>query len=457
MKKIMYLLILGTFIVMNNLAEGAERQITHDIARNHELDNNDNFSPDDRFLVFDTRTDEGGIAASPLVGKIDIATGEITTLYETKQPNAFGPGAGAASYSHCRDEVIFIHGPFNPTSEKNQYEQFRRVGVVAAGNGSGEFHLADARNIVAPFLAGALRGGTHRHEFSGDGNWVGFTYNDAVMAAHGRSNGQHLNLRSIGVTHLSHPVSVPSSEQFPSDADGFSVVVVTVVPNPKLGSDEISHAAQDSWIGRNGYLRTDGTRQMGRAFIGTTRDAQGNEVDDLFVVDISANISSPGPLGPLQGTDTTFPAPPAGTTQRRLTDTSQRRFPGCKGIVRASHDGKQLAFLMQDDQEAWQVFLISPLGGEPRQATFLDGGVDAGVRWHPSGNTIVAVSGNQIVFTTVEPGPHFGKSWVLSDHGPAPFALVWSHDGNTLAYNRRVKVDGRETTQIFVADYRDRK
>ena len=445
-------LVLGMFITMANFIEGAERQITHDGGRNHELDNNDNFSPDDRFLVFDTRTDDGGIAASQMVGKVEIATGKITPLYETTQPNTFGPGAGAASYSHCRDEVIFIHGPFHPTGPENQYEQFRRVGVIAAGNGRGDFHLADARNTTAPFMPGALRGGTHRHEFSGDGHWVGFTYNDSVVAAYGRSIGKLLNLRTIGVTHLGHPVSAPDSKQFPGEADGFSVLVVSVVPNPKPGTDEISHAAQDSWIGRNGYLGPDGKTQMGRAFIGTTRDAYGKEVDELFVVDLPANITQSGKLGPLEGTDKTMPGPPAGTAQRRLTNTAGRRYPGCKGIVRASHDGKRLAFLMQDDQEAWQVFLISPLGGEPQQATFLEAGVDAGVRWHPNGHTIVTVSGNLMILTTVAPGAQFGQSRVLSDRAPAPFALVWSHDGNTIAYNRRVQNEGRETTQIFVTD-----
>ncbi len=452
-----FVFILGTLITMTSFTVGAERQITTDVNRNHELDNNDNFSPDDRSLVFDTRTNEGGIAASKTISKVEVDTGLITPLYETKQPNAFGPGVGAASYSHCRDEVIFIHGPFHPTDLASQYEQFRRVGVIARGDGSGKFHLADARSTVSPYLVGALRGGTHRHEFSGDGNWVGFTYNDAVVAAHGREIGQNLNLRTIGVTQLGNRLSVPPSLQFPGNAHSFSVLVVAVVSNPQPGSDEISRADQDSWIGRKGYLLEDGTRQLSRAFIGTTRNSQGEEVDELFVVDIPPDITSPGLLGPLEGTESTLPSPPTGTAQRRLTDSSQRHYSGCKGIVRASHDGKQIAFLMKDEQEAWQVFLISPLGGEPRQATSIEGGVDSGVRWHPNGKTIASVAGTRILLTTVEAGPQFGNSWVLSDRKPAPFALVWSHDGTTIAYNRRVQSEGREATQIFVADYRERE
>ena len=435
--------------------EAGERQLTHDVTRNHELDNNDNFSPDDRFLVFDTRTVEGGIAASKMVGKVEIATGKVTSLYEPQFANAYGSGAGAASFSHTRDEVIFIHGPFHPSGPENQYEQFRRVGVIAAGDGSGEHHLADARCIAEPSVIGALRGGTHRHEFSGDGNWVGFTYNDAVMINYGQQTNQDFNLRTIGVTQLGKPVNVSKSEQFPNSADGFSALVVVVVPNPKPGSDEISRAAGDSWVGRKGYLRPDGKRQMARAFIGTARDNDGNEIEDLYIVDIPDNITAPGSLGPLQGTATTFPMPPAGTKQRRLVNSSNRKYPGCMGIVRASHDGSKIAFLMKDDNEAWQVFLTTPQGEAPVQATFIEGGVDAGVRWHPNGKVIVNISGTKIVATTVESGPNFGKSRILSDRAPEPFALVWSHDGKTIAYNRIVRTAEGEATQIFVTNYQD--
>ncbi len=460
--------IMAVLLNLMEPAPGTERQITHVAPRpdrsvqaspvpsepiNHELDHNDNFSPDDRFLVFDTRTEEGGIGASRLIAKVEIATGQITPLYQPPEPNSFGPGVGAASYSHCRNEVIFIHGPFHPTGPENQYEQYRRVGVIAAGDGSGTMQQADARDTQAPYLPGALRGGTHRHEFSGDGKWVGFTYNDAVMAAHGRSLGQNLTLRTIGVTRLGHPLSVAEKKQFPNQAAGFSALGVVVVPNPKPGSDEISHAAGDSWVGRHGYPRTGGQRQLARAFIGTTRDDAGHDLDELYVVDIPNDLTQPGPLGTLTGTDLTFPMPPEGTVQRRLTHSDQRRHPGCQGIVRTSHDGKNIAFFMHDDQGDWQVFLISPHGGKPRQATFLKGGVDPEVRWHPSGDSIVTVAGTRIVITNVQPGPQFGKSRILSDRTPAPFALVVSHDGKQLAYNRRLPEGERQVTHIFIDDF----
>ena len=57
-----------------------ERQITTDFSQNHDLDNNDNFSPDDQWLVYDTRTEEGGIGANGKIEKVNIITGEKVIL-----------------------------------------------------------------------------------------------------------------------------------------------------------------------------------------------------------------------------------------------------------------------------------------------------------------------------------------------------------------------------------------
>jgi Protein of unknown function (DUF3748)/WD40-like Beta Propeller Repeat len=445
-------LVLGAGLLMSvSRIDAVERQITHDSSYDHLLDNNDNFSPDDRFLVFDTRT-PAGIYESRLIAKVEIATGKITPLYRPEHANQFGPGVAAASFAHNRNEVIFIHGPLHPTGPKNQYEKHRRVGCIVGGEGGSDCRFADARNTQPPFTVGALRGGTHRHEFSGDDEWIGFTYNDAVVRAHGMKIGKNLDLRTIGVTKLGRPVHVPHAGQFSVVGEGFSVLVVVVTPDPKPGSDEISHAAGDSWIGLAGYRRNDSGRQRARAFIGTTRDSQSRPVDELYVVDIPEDITRPGPLGPLEGTETTFPMPPAGTVQRRLTHTENSPFPGCHGIARSSPDGDRIAFRMRDPHGAWQIFLISPLGGQRQQATFVEKGVDTDARWHPSGNVIACIAGNRILVTDVRPGPQFGHTTVVSERSPGPFALVWSNDGKTLAFNRIVETDDKDVVQIFVID-----
>jgi hypothetical protein len=72
----------------------AEKQLTHDLSYNHDLDNNDNFSPDNQWLVYDTRTEEGGIAASAKIEKVNIETGEKKVLYELPNNAAMGPWRG---------------------------------------------------------------------------------------------------------------------------------------------------------------------------------------------------------------------------------------------------------------------------------------------------------------------------------------------------------------------------
>ena len=65
---------------------------------------------------------------------------------------------------------------------------------------------------------------------------------------------------------------------------------------------------------------------------------------------------------------------------------------------------------------------------------------------------IACIAGNRILITDVRPGANFGQTAVLSDRGPAPFALVWSNDGKTLAYNRTIKTDGKDVIRIFVVE-----
>eukprot|EP01034_Spumella_vulgaris_P041306 gene41306-51145_t len=77
----------------------------------------------------------------------------------------------------------------------------------------------------------------------------------------------------------------------PGDQALVPALVVRVVPEPEPGSDEISHAVSDSWVGTHGYRRTDGKMQIARAFL------------------------------------------------------------GCSGVVRSSPDGNSLAYLAKDEKE----------------------------------------------------------------------------------------------------------
>ncbi len=447
------------------LTHSPPRQITFD-PWNHELDNNDNFSPDDRFLCYDTRPGEGSIGACRTIEKVEIATGGVTVLYRAPHPVPDqGPGLGAVSYHPHDDRVIFIHGPYTTTGFN--YDQAHRFGVSVSGSGEGAAEFADARDVTPPFTPGALRGGTHRHEFDGSGQWVGFTYNDSIMKARG------IDLRTIGVTRLKRPVRVDADPRNASGT-GFSALVVEVVRDPKPGSDEISRAYGDSWVGVSGYAKGDGKRQLARGFIGKTRDAAGGDVDEVYVVDIPSDISRPGRVGPLEGTEESFPAPCAGASQRRLTWTSQRKYPGCIGIVRSSPDGEWLAFLAKVNEGelegTQQIYLVSPRPARPessgdgnadrnahtmRRLSNWPDGISEGIRWHPSGRTIVATdSSGRLLAISAATGEEFGRARVILEAGDSPpFAHVISRRGDLIAYNRKVKSDAGVYTQIFVVGY----
>ncbi len=430
-----------------------EIQLTKDSSKNHDLDNNDNFSPDGKWLVFDTRTGVGGIGGSPSVERVNVETGENQVLFGVPDNKDYGPGAGAASYHPIENMVIFIHG-LPVCTEKNPYQQWRRTGVIVNDNQPNVPILMDARDIKFPFTPGALRGGTHRHEWSRDGKWVGYTYNDAIMKKLEDSTGVKWNLRTIAVSNQRHRVVIRNGNPEETVAGSwFSAVVVRVVPNPKPGSDEISNAASDSWVGTSGYPKPDGKMQVARAFIGKVNNKDGNPVDELFVVDIPDSINVPGEYGPLEGTLTTAMMPPMGTVQRRLTHTADYKFPGCGGVVRSSTDGKYISYLAKDKNGIQQIFLISPAGGKPVQVTEHPSNVQTGVRWSKDNSHIAYIWDNSIIITEISDRP-FGERFkrLTAKTIDQPSNLVWSNDEKTMAFNRLLPFGDKKNQkqQIFV-------
>lgn len=430
-----------------------EKQLTNDLTYNHDLDNNDNFSPDNQWLIYDTRTDHGGIAASAKIEKVNVNTGEKKIVYEIKNNQAFGPGVGAASYSSVCNQIVFIHGLKNVTNE-NPYQQWRRTGVMIDESMPNKPIFIDARDTAFPFTKGALRGGTHRHEFSGDGKWIGFTYNDAIMKALEDSTGENHNLRTIGVSKKGKSVNIIDENNGENiSGEWFSALVVNVVSKPKIGSDEISKAASDSWVGNYGYLKPNGKRQLARAFIGTIKNENGENIDEVFIVDIPENIEIDGEYGFLEGSETQLPKPPKGTSQRRLTFTSKTSHAGCIGIVRSTLDGNLLAFLAKDTKNMNQIFTISPNGGSLKQITFHESNVEGSIRWHPSGKSVFYIWNGSICEVEINNKDFDKRLKIISKPmNPSPSNLVLSHEGKILAFNRLIEnpTKGLKSKQIFL-------
>jgi dipeptidyl aminopeptidase/acylaminoacyl peptidase len=440
------------------------------------------WSPDSRWIVYDTRSDPAGEKFDGrTIEIVNVETREVREIYRARN----GAHCGVATFSPTASKVAFILGPENPTDDW-QYNAWHRQGVVVdieltpdTGHRPQGGHLTpfspavplDARDITPPFTPGALRGGTHVHVFSGDGQWVSFTYEDHVLAeldARCRVSGvgcrnelaHEFNQRNVGISVPLRSVQVVHDHLRNHDGSKFSVLVTRTVNETQAGSDEISKAFEDAWVGAHGYVRDDGTRQRrALAFQGLVKTASGTTIAEAYVVDIPDDITQPGD-GPLEGTATTRPCPPRGTRQRRLTFTSDRKHPGLQGPrhwLRSSPDGSRIACLMRDDEGIVQIWTISPNGGEPQLLTRNAFDVASAFTWSPDGRSIAYVADNSVFVSDAATG----AATRLTPRSAAAAALrseacVFSPDGKRIAYVRPVETGGVTHNQIFVVSTDER-
>lgn len=430
---------------MTNWAGADERQITFS-PQNHNLDNNDNFSPDGRFLVYDTRETIGpGIENSQSIEKVEIASGTCSTLYSPRASvtgKHAAPGIAAASYCPVADKVVFIHGPLvDDVPQRGYYGKPNRNGAEVPGDGTGVLTWLDRRDIetTRDTLPGAHRGGTHRHEYSLDGRRIGFTYDDFLLPQYDRTIGY-----------------MEQRPDAPGGATHWFAVLLAPPPMGKSKPGEIEKAYGDSWVGRDGRMR---------AFIGKVRNDDGETYEEsLFVADIPLEVDIATADA---GSATRYPAPPKGVSIRRLTHTT------AEGVVRGTPDGTRIGYYAKADDGTKQVFVIPSDGSDrdpdaskrPVQLTRLPGGVTSGLRWHPSGEYVFCISNNGVAATCAIPGAKFGETVFLTPQGdtPARYDLVLSLDGKQLAFTKQMPTKdatgnpkknyaGLDFAQIFVMD-----
>lgn len=383
--------------------------------RNHQLTNIHTWTPDSQWLVFDVRP-SGASFTGETIERVNIHTGTVEVVYQAKE----GAHVGVVTVHPHDEKYVFIHGPETPDADWH-YDFHHRRGVVTT---QGNTTNLDAMDITAPFTPGALRGGSHVHVFSPNGENVSFTYNDHVM--HERDPAQ--DLRNVGVAVPFGPVHPPLSHPREYAGSHWCVLVSRTTPTPVPGSDEINRAYEEGWVGNDKL-----------AFIGDTLSLKGEKVPELFIVGLPKNEhgwKQPGEV-PLQGTPTRLPAPPAEVVQRRLTFTHQRGFPGLVNVprhwVRSNPQGTVIAFLMRDDKGVVQLWLISPQGGEPQQLTHTETGIQSAFNWHPSGAALGFVLDNRLAMCDADNGD---ITFLTTDHGnpPAADAIVFSPDGQYIAW-----------------------
>ncbi|MBW7893709.1 MAG: DUF3748 domain-containing protein [Opitutaceae bacterium] len=423
-----------------------ERQVTY-APHGHVLTNTAVWSPDGRWIVHDVRSADN-VFDGTRIEQVDGETGETRVLHESSN----GAGCAVASYHPREPKVVFLEGPENPAPDWS-YAASRRRGLWLKADEPGRSHALDAMNYAPPFRPGALRGGSHLHVFSPDGAWVSFTYEDEVLARLDRQPGapaHEANQRNVGVAVPAGPVHVAAAHPRNHDGDFFSVLVTRTTDRPRPGSDDISRAFEEGWVGNHGYIRADGTPQTrALAFLGMVTAADGRQHAEVFIVDLPDDLTQEG-TAPLGGTATTRPAPPAGVTQRRLTFTEARRHRGAtlapRHWVRSSPDGVQLAFVMRDDAGVAQLWSVPPQGGEPRQISRHPSGIASAFSWSPDGRWIAHLMDGSVFVTEAATG----HGWRLTprrtgDDAPEPYACVFSPDGRRIAYTRRIN----HQAQIF--------
>ena len=226
------------------------------------------------------------------------------------------------------------------------------------------------------------------------------------------------------------------------------VVVARTTDAPRPGSDDVARAFEDAWVGTRGYHRADGTWQSAAlAFQGLVTAADGTTHAEAFVVDLPDDLTRPGD-GPLEGTATTYPRPPRGVSQRRLTVTDGRKHRGLQGPrhwLRSSPDGTRIGLLMRDDAGVVQLWTVAPTGGNLRQVTRNDRDIASAFTWRPDGSRVYHVLDGSVCATDAATGAT-RRLTPRTDPPPRPEACVVSPDGRHVAFVRTV--DG--LNQVFV-------
>lgn len=409
-----------------------ERQITF-TEKNHALDNNDNFSPDDKFLCYDTRgmVYNDNLANCKSIEKVEIENGTETVIWKPESITGedAAPGVAAVSYHPVENKVVFIHGPFlNEVKERGYYDICNRNGVEVSADGKQTMVKIDMRDVATnkPTTKGAQRGGTHRHEYSRNGKRIGFTYDDFLNQDYDRTIGymEANDLAPEGYTHY------------------FSILLKPAKKGESKPG-EIEKAYGDSWVDSIGSKR---------AFIGKVRAQNGTDYEtSLFVAEIPDSVDI---TTVFSGNNIEYPTPPKGIKICRLTHGKR-----VDGIVRGSNDEKNIAYLSLDTNNVKQVFVI-PVDGsdidtninkQPKQVTSFDSDASF-IRWHPSNNWLFSISRGNIAATYVGEGDTFGKTFFLTNDNLKREQLVVSHSGNIIAYviDLPSKNQDKKFAQIFV-------
>ncbi|NGM61338.1 DUF3748 domain-containing protein [Sphingobacterium sp. SGG-5] len=391
----------------------------------HTIHHSNAFSKDDEWIVFDGRNDDTKIGETATIGVVNIETGEEKIIYQTQHQTIYGPGVGAVSFSPTADHVIFIHGLNNADSVK-PYAMSRRVGVgIDLTSPMQAFHY-DARDVLSPYVPGSLRGGTHSHGWSGDGQLISFTYNDEFVDP---------DLRTVGVMVPTSSPVVVEKHVANNDGEMYAAIVTDVVRDPKWGSDEISKAFDECWVGDKHTI----------AFQGHTKNEQGETITEIYVVDIDEEVVKADAVA--VGGEGERPRVPQGIRQRRLSHT-KKGLSDLRHWLRSSADGQYIYALAKDEHERNQIVQCNVQTGALDYISTFDFSVSSPINISYSKDKITFIANNNVYLFDI--ASREVRQLTSYEAGDLPLvgAPVFSRKDDRIAFNQFVHINNQENVQI---------
>ncbi len=417
------------------------------------------WTADSRSIVIDLRDDETRFD-SPAIVQVDLGDTPHPAHGGTTCPaplraihrDAQAAPCGVPTCSPCDDRVVFIQA--DPTGNDGwNYCAWHRRGLLIDLANPGWSGPLDARDILPPFTAGALRGGTHLHTFNQHATAIVSTYEDHVLAASTAATAQQ-NRRCIAVHLLDHPVTPPQHQRNHAGSS-FSVLVTRLHDQPQPDSDQINWATGEAWLAGTGNRI---------AFQGTVCDRHGREVVELFRVELPDRLAdltgrttdgagmpradTPGASNPLAR-----PAVPAGVRQRRLTFTTERKHPGLVGPRHwavGSPDGSQIGCYLADEHGTPQFWTVASEGGTPQQITHDTPPPTSPFTWHPDGTQVAYHADGSVMLVDLVKGTMRRLTQRLAAGGPTHHACVFSPNGRQIAYLQPVTEALQTFNQLHV-------